>query len=88
MLLQLVNPGLLTIFDPDDLAHRADGAQALHDVGEVDTVVDQHFQINIGELVVLVIGRDFFDVNTHAVDAGGDHGDHAAAVFDFDPQFY
>ena len=56
-------------------------------MGEVDAVVNQHFQVDIGELVILVVGRDLFDVDPHAVDTGGDHGNHAAAIFDLDAQF-
>ena len=56
-------------------------------MGQVDAILYQHLQVDVGELVVLVIGGDFFDVDAHAVDAGGDHGNHAAAVFNFYTQF-
>src|SRR5690606_19348227 len=42
--------------------------------------------IHPGELVVLVFGGDLLDVHVHAVDAGGQYRNHAAAVFHLDTQ--
>ena len=77
-----------SIFDSGDLAHIVDGAQAFHDTGQVDPVVDQHLQIHVGELVVLVIRGDLLDIHPHTVDASGDDSDHATAILHFDAQFH
>ena len=55
-------------------------------MGKVGSTGDLKLQIDKGELNVFVLRCDAFDVEAHCAEACREHGDHAPAIFNLNPQ--